>query len=118
MHALVIPDVALNVLVVLMMPVIIWANLTQRARHSPVNAYLWREHPGLVRTSLVFLAMLVVYSAIELLGEFGIAAKETVDMAGMLIGIPMLMLSLAITALVLYAGVKAARCRPGETEET
>jgi hypothetical protein len=118
MHPLVISDVALNMLLVVMMPIIIWANLSKRTAQSPLNAYLWREHPNLMWVSLVFLGMLVVYCATELMGHFGIIAAAAVEMAGLLIGIPMLMLSLAVIGLAASAGLKALRSRRSEVKET
>ena len=118
MQPLIISDVALDILVVAMMPIIIWANLSPRVAQSPLNAYLWREHPNLMWASLVFLGMLVVYCAMELMGHFGIVAAAAVEMAGLLIGIPMLMLSLAIIGLAVNAGLKALRSRRSEVKET
>jgi hypothetical protein len=117
MHPLVISDVALNMLLVVMMPIIIWANLSKRVAQSPLNAYLWREHPILMWVSLVFLGMLVLYCAMELMGYFGIVAAATVEMAGLLIGIPMLMLSLTVIGLAVNAGLKALRSRRSEVKE-
>jgi hypothetical protein len=99
-------DLVVNLIVLVMMPIIIWANLKLS---GGLQDYLWREHPDLMRASLVFLGLLVVYAATEVLGHFGFASAETVEVSAIVIGMPMLALSLAIFWLGGAAALKALR---------
>jgi hypothetical protein len=102
-------DLLINIIVVVMMPLIIWANLRKAGLKYPLNAYLWRENPNLMRLSLVYLSLLTMYSAMELAGHFGFASAAAVDQAGFIVGLPMLALSVLILVLAVRAGWKAQR---------
>ena len=68
-----------NFTILIMMPLIIWANLRQNRMASPFSAYLWTEHPNFMRISLVIIGLLVVYSAVTLLGHFGFLPGDVVE---------------------------------------
>jgi hypothetical protein len=111
-------DLVLNILVLVMMPPIIWANVSPRVKQAPVNAYLWRTHPNLMRVSLAFLGLLTAFSAMELLRYFGMLPAAAADMTGLVLGIPMLILSFVVLGLTVGASVKALRDRRSAHEET
>jgi hypothetical protein len=85
-----------NIVILVMMPIIIWANLKLGAAQSPIQMYFWREHPNFVRASFVMLVLLVIYSATQLLGYFGLIAAGTVDTMAMGFGILFLVVSVAV----------------------
>lgn len=94
-------DLLMNFIILVMMPLIILGNLTLK---GPAQVYMWREHPHLTSAALVFLGLLVVFAGSEVLGHFGLVSGETVEMAAIVVGIPVLALSVAI----LYFGSLAA----------
>jgi len=104
-------DLVINTLVVVMMPLIIWANLRQSGLKSPLNVYLWREHPNLMRVSLTIIGLLALYSASELLGYFGLISAAAVDKAAFLFGIPFLIAAVAMIWLAAAAALKVLRDR-------
>ena len=53
-------DLVLNSIIVVMMPLIIWANLRNSGFQSPLNQYLWREFPNLMRTSLIIIGLITL----------------------------------------------------------
>jgi hypothetical protein len=117
MHSLDTYHLVLNTIVVVMMPLIIWANLRDVGVQSPTNTKLWREHPNFMRTSIVILALLTAYAAMELLAHFGIVSAAMVDIALPVIGIPFLLASL----VMFWFGASAVRMmvrdwRAGRTE--
>jgi hypothetical protein len=83
-----------------------------------MNAYLWRTHPNLMRVSLAFLGLLTAFSAMELLRYFGMLPAAAADMTGLVLGIPMLILSFVVLGLTVGASVKALRDRRSAHEET
>ena len=106
-------DLALNFFVVVVMPLLMWANLRGVASTSPMNQYLWREHPNFMRVSLVILGLLTVFSAITLLEHYGILSHAFASVAGIVIGIPFLVVAvveiwLAIVVLRKYLAARAA----------
>ena len=40
---------------------------------SPLNAYLWREHPNLMRVSLVILGLLALNAVVTLAEHYGLS---------------------------------------------
>jgi hypothetical protein len=102
-------DLVTNIFVVVMMPLIILANLRLGAAQSPIQMYFWREHPNFVRASFVMLILLTIYSAIELMGHFGVIAPDKVDAASTGLGIAFLFVSVAVIVLAVRAGLKAWR---------
>ena len=99
-------DLIMNFLILVMMPLIILGNLTLK---GPAQTYMWREHPHLMSAALVFLGLLVVFAGSEVLGHFGLVSGETVEMAAIVVGIPMLALSVAILYFGSLAALKALR---------
>jgi hypothetical protein len=89
-------DLVLNCIVVVMMPLIIWANLRRAGLQSPANIRLWRDHPNFMRTSVLIIALLTAFAAIQLLAHFGLVPAAVVEIALPIIGIPFLAASLAL----------------------
>ena len=69
-------DLVLNIFVVVIMPLLIVANLKGWGTQSPLNIYLWRESPNLMRVSLVILGLLALYSLVQLAGYFGLISPS------------------------------------------
>jgi hypothetical protein len=99
--------IAIGVLV--LMPPIILVNYFNR--ESGVMGYLWREHPNLVRIGLVFLGIVWLSSLEGLLTYYGVLTPETNDVLSIVLGIPMLILSLAVLVMGTMAFVKYWRAR-------
>ena len=59
MHTLSNFDLYLNFAVAVLMPFLIVANMMDLSS-TPFSAYLWREHPNLMRVSLVMLGLLMI----------------------------------------------------------
>lgn len=100
-----------NFTVLIMMPVILWANLRQNPTANPFNDYLWTEHPNFMRVSLVIIGLLIVYSAVTLLGHFGVLPGDVVETANIAIGIPFLFLALAEIVLAVRVALRFFRGR-------
>lgn len=109
-------DLVMNVLVVVIMPLLIWANLRNSGLKSPMNAYLWNEHPNFMRVSLLVIGLLALFSAVGLLGYFELLPAAVVEYALPVIGIPFLVLAVAEIWLAIAALRKYLRTRKaGET---
>ncbi len=106
-----------NFSILIMMPIIIWGNLRQSGRSAPMNAYLWAEHPTFMRISLIVIGMLVVYSAVELLGHFGVLSGGIVEIANIAIGIPFLVLAVVEIVLAVRVALKFLRDRKAGTSK-
>jgi hypothetical protein len=104
-------DLVNSIVVVVIMPIIIWANLRMTAAQSPIQMYLWREHPNFLRASLVMLVLLTMYSATQLMGYFGVIAPNMVDAASTGFGIAFLIVSVAVIVLAVRAVWKFVRER-------
>ena len=98
-------DLYLNFFVAVVMPILILTNLMSWGINSPLNVYLWREQPNLMRVSLVILGLLAVWSVIRLAGHFGLLSAGLVDSALLVVGVPFLVAAVAEIWLV----SKAAR---------
>jgi hypothetical protein len=103
-------DLVLNIFVVVIMPLLIVANLKNWGA-SPLNVYLWRENPNLMRVSLVILGLLTLYSLVQLAGHFGLVSPAVVDYALPAIGIPVLIAAIADIWLVVKAISQYMRTR-------
>jgi hypothetical protein len=106
----------LNYIILIMMPLIIWANLRMNPNASPVSAYLWNEHPNFMRISLVVIGLLVVFSAVSLLGHYGVLSGDTIDAANIAIAIPFLVL--AVVEIVLGVRLVLKFLRDRKTKES
>jgi hypothetical protein len=118
MHTLDTYDLVLNSLVVVMMPLIIWANLRNMGLKSPVHTVLWSGYPGLMRTSLVMLGLLTAYSASELLAHFGVISAAMAELAVPVFGVPFLVVSVAMIWFAVMAVLKLLRTWRGGPSET
>lgn len=104
-------DVVLNCFVVVVMPLLIVANLQNWGLRSPLNEYLWREHPTLMRLSLFIIGLLTLSAAVQLAGHFGLMSASAVDFALPLIAIPFLMAAVVEIWLGIGAVVRYRRMR-------
>ena len=107
----------LNFTILIMMPLIIWANLRQNGTANPFNTYLWTEHPNFMRISLVIIGLLILYSSVALLGHFGFLAGGVVDVANLVIGIPFLVLAVVEIVLAVRVLLKFLRERKAGTSK-
>jgi hypothetical protein len=98
-----------NIVVVLMLPLIIWANLKLGAAQSPIQMYFWREHPNFVRASFAMLVLITIYSATQLLGYYGLIPVGAVDTMSIGFGIVFLVASVAVIVLGFGVIVKFIR---------
>lgn len=104
-------ELVVNFTILILMPLLIWANLRPSLMASPLNAYLWTEHPNFMRVSLVILGMLVLYSAATLLGHFGVLSGGLVEIVNIVIGIPFLFLAVVEIVLAVRIALKFLRDR-------
>jgi hypothetical protein len=111
-------NLVLNYVILIMMPLLIWANLRMKPNASPVSAYLWNEHPNFTRISLVVIGLLVVFSAVSLLGHYGVLSGDAVDAANIAIGIPFLSLALVEIVLGVRVALKFLRGRKAKESKT
>lgn len=102
MHPLSTYDVVLDFAIVVVMPLLIWVNLRGTAANSQ---YLWRESPNFMRVSLLVIGLLTLFSAVGLLGYYGLVPPVVVEYAAPIIGIPFLVVALA----EIWLGVGALR---------
>jgi len=100
-----------NFIVVIMMPLIIWGNLRKSARSTPFNDYLWTEHRNFMRVSMLVVEVLAVFSAVTLLGHFGVVSGGFVEVANLVIGIPFLFLAVVEIVLAVRVALKFLRDR-------
>jgi hypothetical protein len=110
-------ELYLNIFIAIWFPLLILANLVNWGARSPVNAYLWREEPTLMRASMVIIAVLAVWSMIRLAAHFGFLTGETLNTVMIVIGVPF-----GIAAVVeIWLGVRALlrylRRRPGSASQ-
>ena len=103
-------DLVLNIFVVVIMPVLIVANFKNWGA-SPLNDYLWRENPNLMRVSLFILGLLTLYSLVQLAGYFGLISLSALDYLLPAIGIPFLIAAIAEIWLVVKAIFQYMRAR-------
>lgn len=103
-------DLAVAFLIVVMMPLFIWVNYSKR--EGGVQGYLWRKSPVLMWLSLVFLSLIFLFSATDLLTHYGYLAAGTKDQMSMILGVPMFFLSMGIIGLGIVAGLRFLRARP------
>jgi hypothetical protein len=106
-----------NFFVVIMMPLIIWGNLRKNARSTPFNDYLWTEHRTFMRVSMLVIGVLTLFSAVSLLGHYGVVSGEFVDVANLVIGIPFLVLAVVEIVLAVRVALKYMRDRKAGTSK-
>lgn len=104
-------DLWIAIGVAVLMPLIIWVNLFNR--QSGIMGYLWRESPWLARIGLVFLALVWLGTVIELGTHYGVLSTRLGEMASIVLGIPMLILSLAILTMSALVIARYLRSRRG-----
>lgn len=63
------------------------------AKERPVGAG-WREHPRLMWSSMVFISLLVLFTASDLAARYGLISAQALEAAGAWIAIPAMVLAL------------------------
>jgi hypothetical protein len=91
------------------MPLIIWINLFNR--QLGITGYLWRESPWLTRIGLGFLGLIWFATAVELAAHYGLVSDELAQTGSIVLGLPMLVLSVAILAMAGVAFAKYLKSR-------
>jgi len=104
-------NLVLNYVILIVMPLLIWANLRMNPNANPVSAHLWNEHPNFMRISLVVIGLLVVFSAVSLLGHYGVLSGDAVDTTNIAIGIPFMLLAIVEIVLGVRVALKFLRDR-------
>ena len=107
----------INFFVVVMMPLIIWGNLRKSGRSAPLNAYLWSEHRNFMRVSMLVIGVLTLFSAVTLLGHYGVVSGSFVEVANLVIGIPFLVLAVVEIVLAARVALKFMRDRKAGTSK-
>lgn len=70
---------------VVMLGINLW--LARHANDHPAGA-VWRDHPRLMWSSMAFIALLVVFTALDLVFQAGVLGKEAFDGGVLLVGFP------------------------------
>jgi hypothetical protein len=104
-------DLYLNFFVAVVMPILILTNLMNWGTKSPLNVYLWREHPNLMRVCLVMLGLLALNAFVTLAAHYGLLPGAAADYAIPMLGIPFLVASVAVIWLSGRAAVQYLRGR-------
>jgi len=107
----------INLFVVIAMPLIIWGNVRKNAKSTPFSDYLWSEHRNFMRVSMVVIGVLTLFSAVALLGHFGVVSGAFVDVANLVIGIPFLFLAVVEIVLAVCVALKFTRDRRARTSK-
>jgi hypothetical protein len=108
-------DLYLNFFVAVVMPILILTNLMNWGTKSPLNVYLWREHPNLMRVSLVMLGLLALNAFVTLAAHYGLVPGSAADYATPMLGIPFLVASVAVIWLSGRAAVQYLRGRRSQS---
>jgi hypothetical protein len=109
-------DLYLNLFVAVVMPILIVTNLMDWGTKSPLNVYLWREHPNLMRVSLVLLGLLALNAFVDLAAHYGLLPAAAADYATPLLGIPFLIASVAVIWLSVKAVLQYLRARRSQAQ--
>jgi hypothetical protein len=83
----------LNFFVAVMMPLLILANVMGWGARTPVNDFLWRDHPNFMRVSMVIIGLLALWSIVQLAAHFGLISTGVADVAMPILGVPFLILA-------------------------
>ena len=104
-------DLYLNFFVAVVMPILILTNLMSWGTNSPLNVYLWREQPNLMRVSLVLLGLIALNVFVGLAAHYGLLPAAAADSATLVLGIPFLITSVAVIGLSVRAVAQYLRAR-------
>lgn len=74
-------------IVVLSAIVLINLKLAKSAQNHPAGA-VWRDHPRLMWSSMAFLSLLVVLTALDLASRFGLLGADALAVAMPYVGVP------------------------------
>lgn len=102
-------DLSIAIAVFVFLPLIIWMNYHNRG--SGLMGYLWRDSPNLVRIGLLFLCLCWLSSAQELAAHFGFLTQDAAETLSIVLGVPMLLLSMAILVMGGLATARYLRSR-------
>lgn len=110
-------NLIVNWAVLIIMPLLIWANSSPRMMANAFSAYLWTEHRNFMRLSLVILGFVTLFAAATLLGHYGLLSPDGVELANMVIGIPFLFLAVIEIVLAVRGVLKFLRERRAGTSK-
>ncbi|MFA5899682.1 MAG: hypothetical protein WC829_11285 [Hyphomicrobium sp.] len=105
-------DLYLNIFIAIWFPLLILVNLKNWGERSPFNSYLWRMEPGLMRMSLVLVAIMAAYAGVRLAVQFGLLPSTRMETALAVLAVPFLLGSVAELWLGGRALVRYMRSRP------
>ena len=83
----------LNFFVAVVMPLLILANVMGWGARTPVNDFLWRDHPNFMRVSMAIIGLLALWSIVQLAAHFGLISTGVADVAMPILGVPFLILA-------------------------
>lgn len=83
----------LNFFVAVVMPLLILANVMGWGARTPVNDFLWRDHPNFMRVSMIIIGLLALWSIVQLAAHFGLISTGVADVAMPILGVPFLILA-------------------------
>ena len=83
----------LNFFVAVVMPPLILANVMGWGARTPVNDFLWRDHPNFMRVSMIIIGLLALWSIVQLAAHFGLISTGVADVAMPILGVPFLILA-------------------------
>lgn len=106
-------ELYLNVFIAIWFPLLIVVNLRSWGARSPLNAYLWREEPNLMRVSLVVIGLLTAFTYARLAAHFGLLAGSVLNVIMLVTGVPFLVAAIAEIWLGTRALRRYLRARPG-----
>lgn len=105
-------DLVTNFFCAAIFPILIVINYRERsAPKTKFAAYMWANHPLLTQLGLVFIGLLAAISAVQLAGYYGYLSGNNVELARGIMGLPMLVMAVAVigfSARALYL----ARSKP------
>ncbi len=104
-------DLALNIFIAVGFPLIIAANVWNWGPRSPLNGYMWREEPSLMRVSLVVIALLALFAYVQLALHFGLLSAPYDNVAMAVIGVPFAIAAVAEIWLAVGALRRYLRAR-------
>ncbi len=104
-------DLSIAIGVVVLLPLIIWINLFNR--QIGLMGYVWRQSPLLARIGIGFLALLWLATVVELAAHYGVISAATAETASIILGVPTLLLSLAIVVMSAMLLAKYLKSRRG-----
>lgn len=104
-------QLALNIFAAVVLPLLVFANVSGWSGRTPFNVYLWRESPGFMWASMAVLVLLALDALVTLGVHFGILAPSTGEYWTPMFGIPFMIAAVAVIAFGIMALVRFLRSR-------